>query len=51
MTGDNYTSPSQCEFADVLMGVEADSGPYYCDFTEEEAHQDRTIKSVFGFFN
>jgi len=36
MVGDNYTSASHCENAEVPDGAEADSGPYYCNFPYEK---------------
>lgn len=35
MVGDGYTLPYQCEMMEVEEGVEADSGPWYCDFVDE----------------
>ena len=34
MIGDNYTTASHCENAELPEGIEADGGPVYCNFTD-----------------
>lgn len=36
MIGDGYTQPLTCENRDSLNDVEPDSGPWYCDYNQEE---------------
>lgn len=36
MEGDGYTSPITCENTETPDYAEADSGPYFCDFKQEE---------------
>lgn len=46
MIGDDYESASHCEYVDRPEDAEADSGPWYCNFTEATETTDNSPTRV-----